>query len=253
MYIKIKLLGHSFHPMLVAYPVVLYTATLVAFLVYQLQAEQFWFRLGHVANKVGVMMALVTLLPGLVSWALRMPRGATIRSSDLWYLMLNVGGLALFSVTALLNAGKWDQNRPEIGLALILSAIGVGLTIAAGFYGWTFVQNQNADDASVWQWQVRAARLAEELEQTRTQLATVRDELRQLKAEPATQDHAPTQPERVPTWTAMATQTWSAMADQAWLPTPETHSNPAKLVLAVVVTVGAVAILSLVPNVVGLR
>jgi uncharacterized membrane protein len=253
MYIKIKLLGHSFHPMLVAYPVVLYTATLVAFVIFQIQGELFWFRLGHVANKVGVMMGLVTLLPGLVSWALRMPHGATIRSSDLWYLLLNVGGLALFSATALLNAGKWDQNRPDIGLALVLTVIGVGLTIAAGFYGWTFVQNHDSDDASLWQWQVRAARLAEELEQTRTELAAARDELRELKAEPATPEPAPVEPVRQPTWTTMAHRTWSSLADQGWFPAPETHSNPAKLVLAIVVTVGAVAALSLVPNLVGVR
>ena len=253
MYIKVKLLGQSFHPMLVAYPVVLYTATLVAFIIYQLQGELFWFRLGHLANKVGVMMALVTLLPGVVSWVLGMPRGTRMKSADLWYMLLNIGGLALFSVTALLNAGKWDVRQPDIGLPLILSAIGVALTVAAGFYGWTFVQNQSSDEATLWQWQVRAARLAEELEHAQTELAAARDELEQVKAQRVVQEHAFAEPERPPSWSAMASQTWSALADQAWFSAPESHGNPAKLVLAILVTVGAVAFLSLAPNLVGLR
>lgn len=253
MYIKIKLLGQSFHPMLVAYPVVLYTATLVAFIIYQIQGELFWFRLGHLANKVGVMMALVTLLPGLVSWLFGMPKGTRLNAADLWYLLLNVGGLILFGVTAVLDAGKWDVRNPDIGLPLALSAVGVALTVAAGFYGWTFVQNQSSDEATRWQWQVRAARLAEELEQTQAELATTREELAQLKAQRSLQEQAFAEPERPPSWSSMASQTWSALADQAWFSAPESHGNPAKLVIAILVTVGAVALLSLAPNLVGLR
>jgi uncharacterized membrane protein len=253
MYIKVKLLGQSFHPMLVAYPIVLYTATLIAFVIYQLQGELFWFRLGHLANKVGVMMALVTLLPGLVSWLFGMPRGTRPSSADLWYMLLNVGGLVLFSVTAVLDAGKWDMQQPDIGLPLLLSTIGVSLTLAAGFYGWTFVQNQSSEEATRWQWQVRAARLAEELEQTQAELRAARDELVHLKAQRSAREHAFAEPERPPSWSSMASQTWSALADQAWFSAPESHGNPAKLVLAILVTVGAVAFLSLAPNLVGLR
>jgi uncharacterized membrane protein len=253
MYIKIKLFGYSFHPMLVAYPVVLYTATVIAFLVYFAQGEAFWFRLGHVANKAGVMMALVTLVPGLFGWFLRMPRGGDTKSSDNWYMLLNLAALALFSVVALMNAGKWDLNRPEIGLPLVLSLVGLGVTIAAGFYGWTFVQNQQTEEATLWQWQVRSARLAEELEQTRAELAKTRAELERASAQRELQERAFAEPERPPTWSTMANQTWSALADQSWFAAQETHSNPVKLVVAILVTVGAVAFLSLAPNLIGLR
>lgn len=253
MYIKIKIFGYSFHPMLVAYPVVLYTATLIAFVVYRLQGEVFWFRLGHVANKAGVMLALVTLAPGVLSWIVNRPRGARISSSDLCYMLLNGGALALFTLTAFLNAGKWDQPQPSIGLPLALSILGVGLTIAAGFYGWTFVQNQHTEEATLWQWQVRAARLAEELERTRAELDRVRAELEQVRAQRVLQEQALGEPERPPSWSAIANQTWSALADQAWFSAEETHGNPAKLVVAIVLTVGAVAFISLAPNLVGLR
>jgi uncharacterized membrane protein len=246
MYVKIRLLGYSFHPMLVAYPVTLYTVTVVAFIIYQLQGEVFWFRLGHLASKVGVMMGLVTVVPGLVSWLFGLPRNAPAKASDLWYLLLNAGGLALFATAAALNAGKWDAARPDNGLALILSAAGAGLTMAAGFYGWTFVQKESADEATVWQWQVRAARLAEELQQARDELALARAEVDQLRAQGDPQPRPLAQVDPPSSWSAVANRTWSAMADQAWFAAPETHANPLKLVLAVAVTIGGVAFLSVV-------
>jgi uncharacterized membrane protein len=251
MYVKIRLLGRSFHPMLVAYPVVLYTATVVAFAIYWLQGELFWFRLGHLANKAGVLLALITFLPGLIGWLRDLRRGARPLTSDLTYLGLNLAALVLFGLVAVLNAGLWD-GRPAIGLPLLLSSLGLALTLAAGWWGWTLVQRQE-DEATVWQWQVRAARLAEELEQTRAELARLRDleGARQAgSAVPLGQTQAaPTSP----SWSATAQQTWAGLAERAWMATPEVHTNPLRLVLAVVVTVMAVALVSLLPDIVRLR
>jgi uncharacterized membrane protein len=248
MYVKIRLLGRSFHPMLVAYPVVLYTATVVAFAIYWLQGELFWFRLGHLANKVGVLLALLTFLPGLLGWIRDLRRGARPGSSDLVYLGLNLVALVLFGLVAVLNAGLWD-GRPSIGLPLVLSSVGLALTLAAGHYGWTLVQRQE-DEATVWQWQVRAARLAEELEQTRAELA-------RLRAAGAGGSPAPVGPQPAapasPSWSTVAQQTWSGLADRAWLASPEVHTNPLRLVLAIVITVMAVVLVGLLPDLIRLR
>jgi hypothetical protein len=190
-------------------------------------------------------MALVTLMPGLVSWLRGLPRGSTDKASDFRYLLLNAGGLVLFATAAVLNAGEWDAARPDNGLPLVLSAVGAGLTVAAGFYGWTFVQNHTSDEATMWQWQVRAARLAEELQQTRDELAIARKEVEQLRAQPEPRPGAMARVDPSSSWSAVANRTWSTMADQAWFATAETHANPMKLVLAVAVTIGAVAFLSL--------
>jgi uncharacterized membrane protein len=248
MYVKIRLLGRSFHPMLVAYPVVLYTATVVAFVIYWLQGELFWFRLGHLANKAGVLLALITFLPGLAGWLRDLRRGARPTGADLTYLGLNLAALALFGLVALLNAGLWDA-RPAIGLPLVLSSLGLALTLAAGWSGWTLVQRQE-DETTVWQWQVRAARLAEELEQTRAELARLRAAGGAGGAAP------PGQPSPAPasaSWSSVAQQTWAGLAERAWMATPETHTNPLRLVLAVVIAVMLVALVSLLPDVIRLR
>jgi hypothetical protein len=50
LYRKIKLLGHPVHSMLVAFPIGLYTWTMVSYLIYLIGGDTFWFRLGVATN-----------------------------------------------------------------------------------------------------------------------------------------------------------------------------------------------------------
>ena len=68
MYSKVKIAGHPIHPMIIAYPVAFYTATLVCFIVYHSNLNVFWFKVAVVANAAGVVMAVVAALPGFIDW-----------------------------------------------------------------------------------------------------------------------------------------------------------------------------------------
>jgi uncharacterized membrane protein len=57
MYSKLKFLGHPIHPMLVAFPIALYVAAFLGFVVYAWLGDAFWFRLAFVANIAAVLMA----------------------------------------------------------------------------------------------------------------------------------------------------------------------------------------------------
>jgi uncharacterized membrane protein len=140
---RVKLFGHPIHPMLVGFPLAFYTAAVAAFLLYQLNGELFWFRVGHVANKAGVAMAIIAAVPGLLDWLLSIPRGTAAHRIGLRHLLLNLAALVLFSLTGILNAGKWDETGADIRIALVLALVGLGLTIAAGFHGWTLVQHHH--------------------------------------------------------------------------------------------------------------
>ena len=106
MYSKIKLAGHPIHPMLVAYPIAMYTFTLVFLLVYMLQGDPFWFRLAVVLNVVGVLMALLTAIPGFLDWLLGIPSGTRAKSTGLTHMILNVIALVLFALAALITVGQ---------------------------------------------------------------------------------------------------------------------------------------------------
>jgi uncharacterized membrane protein len=140
---RVKLFGHPIHPMRVGFPLAFYTATVAAFLFYQLNGELFWFRIGHVANKAGVVMAIVAAVPGLLDWLLSIPRGTAAHRTALRHLLLNLGALALFSLAGILNAGKWDQTGADIRGSFVLTLLGLGFTFAAGVHGWSLVQHHH--------------------------------------------------------------------------------------------------------------
>ncbi|HEU5330900.1 MAG: DUF2231 domain-containing protein [Thermomicrobiales bacterium] len=144
MYSKVKLFGHPIHPMLVAYPIAFYTATLVAYLIYQFGGQpQFWFRVAIAANIAGVVMAVLAALPGFIDWAMGIPGDTEAKQVGLRHMLLNVVALVLFIVLAVLNTGKWDATTPGALAGIVLALVGVLLTIAAGAHGWTLIQTHH--------------------------------------------------------------------------------------------------------------
>jgi uncharacterized membrane protein len=59
--------------MLIAFPVVCYTGTLVGFAVYAANGHQFWLNLAIALSVVGVDSALLAALSGLADWAFGLP------------------------------------------------------------------------------------------------------------------------------------------------------------------------------------
>lgn len=142
MYSKVKIAGHPLHPMLVAYPVAFYTATLVCYLVYNGNANPFWFKVAVLANVAGVVMAALAALPGLIDW-LAIPADSRAKKTGLFHMVCNVLALVCFGFAALTEYKKWDDATPSLGAAIPLAAIGFLLTLAAGFLGWTLVQKHH--------------------------------------------------------------------------------------------------------------
>lgn len=143
MYSKIKLFGHPVHPMLVAFPVAFYTATLVSYAVYGISGDPFWFRFAVITNWAGIVMAAVAALPGFIDWLIGIPRGTPAKATGLTHMLLNVCALGVFFVNGLLQVARWNDLQPPATIALALSAIGVGLTLPAGFFGWKLVQRHH--------------------------------------------------------------------------------------------------------------
>jgi uncharacterized membrane protein len=141
MYSKIKIAGHPVHPMLVAFPVASYTGTLAGFAVYAATGHQFWLNLAIALNVAGVCGAVLAALPGLADWAFGIPRDSAAKKTGLIHAGLNVAALGLFLATIASYEGNWNGPAASATLGLVLSAIGVALTIMAGFFGWMLVQD----------------------------------------------------------------------------------------------------------------
>lgn len=139
---KVKIAGHPIHPMLVAFPVAFYTATLVCYIVYCFRGDPFWFKVAVVANIAGVLTALVAAIPGFIDW-LFIPSDASAKKTGLFHMVANVVALVCYTIVAYTVYNKWDDAEPTLGLAIPLTAVGFSLTMIAGFLGWALIQKHH--------------------------------------------------------------------------------------------------------------
>lgn len=146
---KIKIFGHPIHPMVIAYPVAFYTATLVGFIIYGATDDPFWLKLTIAANVAGVAMAVVAALPGFLDWLLAIPSRTEAKRTGLLHMGLNVTALVLFAISMLVYIGAWDGPAKSAGLGIVLAALGVGATVGAGFLGWSLVQDHHVGVRSI--------------------------------------------------------------------------------------------------------
>jgi uncharacterized membrane protein len=140
-YSKLKIAGHPIHPMLVGYPVACYTGTLAAFLVYGAIGHLFWLNLAIALNVAGVCMAALAAFPGLVDWALGISADSAAKKVGLIHAGFNVAALGVFIAVLASYLPDWNSPGVSAKLGILLSAVGVGATVIAGFFGWMLVQD----------------------------------------------------------------------------------------------------------------
>jgi len=149
MYTKASIAKHPLHPMLIAFPVALYTATVVALLVNVGTHDVFWYRAAMWTNIAGVVMAVVAAVPGLVD-LLSLPRQSRARITGLRHAGFNVLALVLFAISAVLLWRNMHGVPDEAGIyrldttaPLVLGIVGLLSTLTAGMLGWTLVQTHH--------------------------------------------------------------------------------------------------------------
>jgi len=142
---KARIAGHPIHPMLVAFPIGLYTITVVALIVFGLIGSAFWYHVATLASIAGPVMAFGAAAFGFVDF-LGLPKDSRAQDTAIKHLLLNVTALVLFAITAIVLGTHWWGSgvvQLEWVAPLVLSVLGLGVTIAAGVFGWTLVQTHH--------------------------------------------------------------------------------------------------------------
>lgn len=154
---KAAIQGHPIHPMLIAFPVALYVATFVGYVVYSANGDGFWLRLGYYANIGAVATAALAAVPGLIDWLKAIPARTHAKRDGLVHMLLNVTALALFAATAFFVGARMDEAAGadaatagatldaviDVTVPLVLTGLGVLLTLGAGWLGWRLVQTHH--------------------------------------------------------------------------------------------------------------
>ena len=129
---RFKLLGHPVHPILVVFPVGLFSATVIFDLGYlitgnaDLAIAAFW------AAGLGILGGLGAALFGLYDW-LGLPRGTRARRIGLWHGSLNVVVVLLFILSWLSRTGD-ATYQPNL-LPFLFALVGVGIALLTAWLG----------------------------------------------------------------------------------------------------------------------
>jgi uncharacterized membrane protein len=149
MYSKARIAGHPIHPMIVAFPIAFYTATVATLLAYVGTHEVFWFRVAMVANIAGIVTALIAVIPGAID-LFALPHGSRARATGLKHAGFNLLATGLFAITALVLYRAWTHRVMVDGeyvfdatIPLAMSVVAWVSMVIAGSLGWTLVQTHH--------------------------------------------------------------------------------------------------------------
>jgi uncharacterized membrane protein len=137
------------HPMLVAFPIAFYTATVATLLAYIGTLEAFWYRVAMVSNIAGIVTAVIAAIPGAID-LLALPRTSRARVAGLKHAGFNLLATGLFAVTALVVYRTWNHRMMVDGeyvfdatIPLAMSVVAWVSMVIAGSLGWTLVQTHH--------------------------------------------------------------------------------------------------------------
>jgi uncharacterized membrane protein len=146
---KARIAGHPIHPMLIAFPVALYVATVATLLAFVGTRDLFWYRVAMYTNIAAVVMAAIAAIPGVID-LVSLPRHSRARGTGIRHAAFNVLSLTLFVISAIVlyrKAGGFAltnlRTTVDVTAPLALSILGVLSTLAAGWLGWTLVQTHH--------------------------------------------------------------------------------------------------------------
>lgn len=128
---RAKLLGHPVHQMLVVFPLGLLVTSVIFDLIAMGTRNGGWSAIALYLIGAGIIGGLAAAIFGLIDW-LTIPGGTRAKSIGLWHGVTNVVVVVLFIISWVL---RWNTPRTPGLWALILSFVGIGLALIAGWLG----------------------------------------------------------------------------------------------------------------------
>lgn len=138
----LRIKGHPIHPMLVAFPVTLWIATLATDIAFLATGSLFWYQFAYVAAGFGIVFGLLTAGAGLFEY-LTIPPKLQAKQTATIHMLVNLGAFSLFLIGFVFRSATPgaiaipDTAASGSALAAIvfLSFAGVALVSVGGWLG----------------------------------------------------------------------------------------------------------------------
>lgn len=146
---KARVAGHPIHPMLVVFPIAMFTATVAALLAFIATRDTFYYRAAMTAGAAGVSMAILAAIPGAID-LFSLPKGSRARAIGVRHASFALLTVGIFSVSTAVMVRNWVTKTMVDGawaldatVPLAIGVLGLVTLIIVGILGWTLVQTHH--------------------------------------------------------------------------------------------------------------
>ena len=129
---RIKFLGHPIHPMLIVFPLGLFSIAVLSDVIYLATSNQDFALVAYWNITLGIILGLLAAVFGLIDW-LAIPKGTRAKDVGLWHGIGNVVIVGLMIVSWLLR-----MSNPVYGsdtLPFLVALLGVAMALVTAWLG----------------------------------------------------------------------------------------------------------------------
>jgi uncharacterized membrane protein/nitrite reductase/ring-hydroxylating ferredoxin subunit len=132
---KASIKSHPIHPILVAFPITLFTGTFVFDILTAITGNETFARTGLYLNIGGIACALLAAIPGIIDYFYTVPPQSSAKKRATKHGALNLLVTVLFTLSFFLKSDTGERSV----LMLVIEALAIGLMLTAGWLGGTLV------------------------------------------------------------------------------------------------------------------
>lgn len=131
---KARFAGHPIHPMLIPFPLALWTTSFATDILFYFHRNSSLLLISQFLIAAGILGALAAAIPGIVDWwAIRDPEARKVAD---WHARLNIVALIIFAVSFYLRLGRGGELvHRHLTIPFLLSFVGVILISISGYLG----------------------------------------------------------------------------------------------------------------------
>ena len=131
---RVTIAGHPVHPMLIPFPLALWTTSFVVDLLFYFFRHPTLLIISKFMIAAGCIGALAAAIPGIVDW-LAIKNGDVKKVAN-WHARLNITALVVFAASLFLRLGSYSELvGRKLTIPFLLSLVGVILIAISGWLG----------------------------------------------------------------------------------------------------------------------
>ncbi len=131
---KASIAGHPIHPMLIPFPLALWTTSFVVDVLFYFLRHPTLLIVSKFMIAAGCLGALAAAIPGIIDW-LSINNGDVKKVAN-WHARLNITALVVFAISLFLRMGSYSHFvGRKLTIPFLLSLVGVILIVISGWLG----------------------------------------------------------------------------------------------------------------------